>query len=454
MVLRRILAGAAAGVLAVSLCMPAAAAAQQYSPPFELQSQSVCMMNNQTGEVIFEKGGDEQVNPGYITQLMVAILAIENIEDLAGTELTYTFGLQDVLHQLVATGRKVSTGGLTGGETLTAENLLYAMTLQNACDAAMTLADFLGDGSQAKAVELMNQRARDLGATNTNFTNTTGLYEEGNVTTARDMALLTRHALTLPGFLDYCSVRSKEIGPTNKHSSLLESNYNSIGESGGDYYYAAAQGIKTAGNQPEVGYGLVTTATQDGYTYLLAVLGSPRIDAAGKELDTYLNYAETISLYDWVFQAFTVKTLVEKGTTVDSIPVKLSLKKDVCSLVTSEKFTSLVPTELTEESVKLEPVVEEFLSAPVKKNTEVGYARVLVGGEEIGQVTLVTNESIEMSKSLYYWEKVKSVTSSFWFKFTFIFILLLIVLYVALMIIRNRNHRRYGTGRRTPRRRM
>ena len=432
-------------------CAAPAFAAQEYTPPFDLQSGSVCLMNNETGEVIYQKNGDQPVDPGYITQLMVAIMALENIDDLT-TEITYKVYLQDMLYGVSG----VTTGGLVAGETVTADALLYALTLQNACDAALILADYMGDGSLTHFVEMMNERAHELGATNTTFVNPTGLYDEaaGNTTTAEDVAILTRHALTLEGFTDYCEARSKEIGPTNKHNSLIEINYNSISNSQSEYYYAPAQGIKTAGSQSGIGYGLVSTATQDGFTYLLVILDTPTTDSSGAKLSTYYHYTETAALYDWVFSAFTVKTLVEKGVGVADIPVKLSTKKDVCSVVTADKFTALVPAETDAEGVTLEPVMEEFLNAPVTKGDKVGYARIMMGGEELGRVDLVANEDIEQSRMLYYWSKVQSFFGSFWFKFFFLFILLLLGLYIALMIIRNRNHRKYGTGRRRPRRRM
>lgn len=184
----------------------------------------------------------------------------------------------------------------------------------------------MGDGSLTHFVEMMNERAHELGATNTTFVNATGLYEAsgGNTTTAEDVAILARHALTLDGFLDYCEARSMEIGPTNVHSSLVEINYNSISNTQSEYYYAAAQGIKTAGSQEGIGYGLVSTATQDGFAYLLVILDTPTADSSGADLTTYYHYTETAALYDWVFDAFTVMTLVEEGTPVADIPVRLS----------------------------------------------------------------------------------------------------------------------------------
>ena len=440
-------------VICLFACTMTAFAAQEYTPPFELESGSVCLMNSETGEIIYQKNGDQPVDPGFITQLMVAIMALENIDDLS-TEITYKVYLQDMLYGVSG----ATTGGLVAGETVTADGLLYALTLQNACDAALILADYMGDGSLTHFVEMMNERAHELGATNTTFVNATGLYEAsgGNTTTAEDVAILARHALTLDGFLDYCEARSMEIGPTNVHSSLVEINYNSISNTQSEYYYAAAQGIKTAGSQEGIGYGLVSTATQDGFTYLLVILDTPTADSSGADLTTYYHYTETAALYDWVFDAFTVMTLVEEGTPVADIPVRLSTQKDVCSVIAADRFTALVPTETDVAGITLEPVLnQEYLDAPVTKGDTVGYARIMMGGEELGQVELVANEDIEQSRMLYYWSRVQSFFGSFWFKFFFIFLLILLGLYIALMVIRNRNHRRYGTGRRRrPRRRM
>ncbi len=434
-------------LLLVSAALNLVSVAAGYSPPFDLQSEAVYMVNLDTDKVIFEKNADKKMYPASLTKIMTVILALENIEDLDGTTIPLKLYIQDALY-----GKKVSLGGIWYNEEVSARGLLYATMLQSANEAAMMLADYVGDGSIGRFVEMMNDKARELGCTGTNFASANGLHDENNYTTAKDMAIIARYAMGLPEFMEIATTTTQDIGPTSKQASLIQHTTNKLMVKSSPYYYAPIRGIKT-GTLPEAGYCLVSSASKDGFTYLMVLMGAPINDASGKPYEQELHFVETKKIYEWAFDTFRVKTLLEKGKLVAEIPVELSMEKDSVALVSAERFSSLVPSDIEASSVQLLPDIPESIQAPIKKGDEVGSVRLMLAGEEMGRVVLLANETIELSKPLYYWNKVKLFFGSFWAKFTIIFAGLLLLLYITLMIIRNHNHRKYGTGTRRRRRR-
>jgi D-alanyl-D-alanine carboxypeptidase (penicillin-binding protein 5/6) len=288
---------------------------------------------------------------------------------------------------------------------------------------------------------MMNDRAKELGCTGTNFVNPNDLHDENHYTTARDMAKIAAHAMTIPEFVEIVNTVSMEIGPTNRHDSLVEITTNKVIVPGSSYYNPLVSGIKT-GTLDEAGRCFVSTATKDGFTYLLVLMGAPLYDADGSFMDTMVNFEETNKLYDWVFDSFKVKTIMEKGRYIADIPVRLSYEKDVVGLVSDQRLTALIPTDVEVSSIQLIPDLPESVDAPVKKGDKIGSVKLVLAGEELGQADLVANDSVEMSKLLYYYDQAMIILGGFWAKFALIFVVLSIITYITLMIVMNKHSRK------------
>lgn len=424
--------------LVMVLCAVPAQAA--YTPDFDLQSETVLLVNMDTGKVMYEKNADAKVYPASLTKIMTAILALENIEDLDGTKIALKQYIQDMLY-----GKNASLGGILLGEEVSARGLLYASMLQSANEASLMLGDYMGDGSLAQFAEMMNEKAKELGCTGTNFVNPNGLHDDNHYTTARDMAKIAAYAMSIPEFVEIVNTVSMDIGPTNRHDQLVQITTNKVIVPNSIYYNPAVSGIKT-GTLDEAGRCFVSTATKDGFTYLLVLMGAPLYDENGKFLDTMVNFEETNKLYDWVFDSFKVKTVMEKGRYIADIPVRLSYEKDVVGLVSDQRLTALIPTDVETSSVQLVPDLPESIDAPVKKGDKVGSVKLVLAGEELGEVDLVANQSVEMSKILYYYDQAMELLSGFWVKFAVIFVVLLFITYIALMILMNKHSRKRRTS--------
>lgn len=421
-------------------CSPTAAYGATYTPPFDVASEAVYLENLNTGDVLYEKNIDKKMYPASTTKIMTCIMAMELCPDLDGTTVTAKSYLYDEF-----AGINISTGDIRRGETMTMRQLIYAMLLQSANEAASIVGDYLGDGSIPYFAEMMTVRAKELGCTGTNFVNAHGLYDENHYTTAHDMAIMARHAASLPGFLDMASTTYYDVGTTNIHDSLQWNTTNKMMVKGTPYYYEPIKGIKT-GTLEESGKCLVTTASKDGFDYLCVVLGAPLVeDENGRETDN-IAAKDTKALYEWAFGSFSIKPLMEKGSELTEIPLRLGRDVDFIKLASDERFTALVPDEIDASSVVLEYDVPESLTAPVKKGERVGTARLILAGEEIGSVPLVTTSAQERSELLYWIDKGKTLMMSYWFKFGVIFVVAFIILYIILMVTRNRQKRRREQG--------
>lgn len=410
-----------------------------YDPGFEVRSESVYIENVDTGTVVYEKNADQKMFPASLTKIMMAIVVLERVKDLDNESTTLKLYIQDMLY-----GTGASLGGIRLGEEVSIRGLLYAALIQSANEAALMLADYVGDGSIAYFVQMMNQKALELGCTGTNFANPNGLHDENNYTTARDMAIICKYAMQNPTFAEIVSTTTKDIGPTNVHQQLVETNTNKMLFSNSEYYYAPIQGIKT-GTLPEAGRCFASQATKNGYTYVCVVLGSPQTEADGSATTpAMLNFFETRKLYEWAFENFSVRTVVERGEELTEVPVRFSFKTDHVTLATDEQCTTLMPADLQVSSVQYIYDLPERIDAPVEKGQVVGTLRLILADEEIGTVPLIATDSIEASKFLTFLGWFENAIHSFWLKFVMIAVILLLTVYIYLFVRINRRKRRRG----------
>ena len=449
--MKRLAAAVLASFLILTLSQPALAQGARRSPNRPINSEIVYLFNMDEGLVIYERGSNQTAYPASLTKIMTAILAIENVPDLR-TIVTYPTYVQNYLFDYqVRYGVAISLAGMRAGEEMPMSSLLHGLMLQSGNEIAMIIADHVG-GGQDEFVEMMNARARQLGATNTNFTNATGLPDPEMVTTARDMAIITRHAIGLPGFMDIASVSTYIAGPTNIHNRLEWNTTVHMQVSGSRHFYPHLRGIKT-GTTPQAGRNFVSTATRDGFTYMLILMHAPFLNPeTGTPFEENYAFVDTANIYDWAFDTFRLLPLVERNMTVHEIPLRLNANQDFLRLETADRLTALVPRDIDlATSLTMVFDLPEIVDAPVQRGEHMGYVRLLLYGQQMGRIELLAAETVAASRILVLLEQIREIVGSFWFRFGVIFFLLLIVLYSVLMVVRNKNRRR---GNYRPRRRL
>ena len=358
----------------------------------DTQCHGVLLYDQRTGEVLYEKNADEAMTPASITKIMTAILVLENVEDL-DEEVTIT---EEMLFPL---GNNMD---LQVGEVLTVRQLLNAMLVYSANDAAVALAVHVG-GSEQAFVDMMNEKAAEIGAEHTHYLCPNGFSESwDHVTTPRDLKIIADYALSIEGFTDYTSQPSIKLPATNKSAErefkstnqLLWDDETPIYVNGEERTpkYDGVFGIKT-GMMGNAGYCLVA-GCERGDTRLVAVClrGEDELD----------RFEDSIALFDWAFANFETVQLVEPGMKCGKVRVRggHKVKMDTyCEegvLVTRDISGGKAGADENAEDggneEDYEIVLEEDLEAPLKAGDQVGYISYVKADGTEAQAPVVVRE--------------------------------------------------------------
>ncbi len=284
---RRVAALALALCFALPLFAPRAAAAAATPPG--VAAGAYVVMDSATGQILLAGSADEAKYPASITKILTAGLVLEQV-GLQGAQSEKAVVSQAAIDALIP---RASMVALQPGEELRVIDLLYAAAVESANDAAHVLGEYAA-GDMGAFAERMNQKADELGLTGSRFTNASGQPNARHYTTARDMAVITRWAMSLPGFSDIFSATEYTLPATNKRGAFAMHNSNLIFQSYSSYYCPGVTASKT-GFTDDAGYTLVTTARR-GDTELICVV-----------LDCQYNeqkYEATNALLDYCFNNF------------------------------------------------------------------------------------------------------------------------------------------------------
>lgn len=300
---RRACALAAAVLLAAALGGPGAAFAAEETEP-EPASSAYCVIDADSGQLLLQQNADEAHYPASITKIMTAALVLEACGEDWSPAVTASEAA------IAAVGPGSTMISLRPGETLSLADLLYALMLESANDAANVLAEYV-DGSLDAFVARMNEKARELGMEHTRFVNPSGYHAEGHVTTAHDMARATQWALTVPGFRRLIGTHQRTVPATNLTPYPRElTNDNRLLLPGAQYYEGLIGG--KSGWTPEARYTMVETALRDGCTLIAVVMDCPR--AADR-------YADCALLLDDCFARYRRVTLDTEALELPAVPV-------------------------------------------------------------------------------------------------------------------------------------
>ena len=311
------------------------------------------------------------------------------------------------------------------------------------------LASLIG-GSISKFVDLMNERAAELGCTVTHFDDPNGL-SNNNQTTAYEMFLITQEAISHDFFMAVCNIADVTIPATNASPEREYHNSNSLISSqsvygGNRYLYTGAAGVKT-GYTRAAGYCLISTAEKEGLHFLAVVMGCD--GWLNAHIEDYLNFEDTIKLYDWGFSNFAYRNVIDTSTPVYELDVQYAMDDAKAVLYPQQNLRVLVPRDTTEEDVKLDfKIYETDLIAPVKAGEVYGEAVVSVNGEVFGTVNLVTRDAVELARSEYMKRQLKDFFSNRWVIGIIVMALLVIALYVTLRIRYRKARAKYLEERR------
>jgi D-alanyl-D-alanine carboxypeptidase (penicillin-binding protein 5/6) len=340
-------------------------------PPYEgeLIAKSAILMDAITGKILFEKDPHTQRPPASIAKIMTMILVMEALER---GELT----LDDVM---IASTRAKETGGtqifLDAGDEITVEQAMIGMAVESANDAAIVVAEHLG-GSVEGFVEMMNRRARELGMENTRFVNPTGLPEngEGNMTTAYDVALMSRELLTHSRITTWTTIPwdtqfMGKVYIANKNLKFIRN-------------YPGGDGLKTGWTE-EAGYCLSATALRDDTRMISVVMNTPTYELRTRDAVNLLNYG---------FAHWRSKRLYGRDEVLATVLVDKGRKQRVELVVPREVAVLLEKSDNREVSTVLN--LPKLVKAPLAKGDPVGSLDVKLGDEVLETIDLVAADAV------------------------------------------------------------
>ncbi len=365
----------------------------------EIVGKYAYAMNLNSGSVIYEKNSREAAFPASTVKLMTAIVAYENIESL-DAEIVAS---EEAIRKTSGANVKIKAGSV-----YTAKELLNALLIEGANDAALVIADYVA-GGEAEFCKLMNKKAKELGAVDTHYDNVTGFHVDSTVTTARDTGIIAQYFYYIPELFKMSNTtRNADCDKFRvlvNRNLLISRGYND------DYYYSAADGM-SAGSTPEGGHCVVSTVTAaDNQIYLCVVLGS--------EEKNNVNYAykDIRKIFDFCRENFSYQTVSSTKNVVCELPVNNAVDVDHIALFPLEDVKMLLPNELDfSGDISIEQRVSvDSVDAPVNKLDEFGELVVKYKSETIiGRTKLVSDVSVDKSNVLYFISRVKSIVLSKW----------------------------------------
>lgn len=352
-----------------------------YAEGLNLTAESAILIDMDTGQILYEKNPHLKLHPASTTKIMTGILAIENgnLNDVVTVDEETPYVI------------KGSHIALEPSEKLTLKDLLYALLIESANDSALVIAKHIA-GTAEEFAKMMNDKAKELGALNTNFINPHGLTNENHLTTAYDLSLIARYAMKNETFREIVSNYTYTIPPTNKkdesrylksHNELLYSS-KKIAVDGKlvPIKYEGATGIKT-GYTTEAGNCLVASAERNNKRLIAVVLKS-----TGNEM-----FSDIHKLFNYGFENFDKVTLATRNEFIQNFQVKNG-KLPIVPGVIKNDFSYYIPKDSIDKiTQKIE--VDEKLKAPIQEGQIIGKVNYFLDGKLVGSADIVSTISIE-----------------------------------------------------------
>lgn len=351
----------------------------------ELKSPSAILMEASTGQVIYEKDADTSLHPASITKIMTLILIFDAIKD-------GKIGLDD---EVTVSEYAASMGGsqvfLEAGEKQTVDTMIKCISMASANDACVAMSEYIA-GTESAFVAKMNERATGLGMNNTNFVNCCGLDTDGHMSTAHDIALMSRELITkYPQIHDYSTIwmdtiihstrrGDSEFGLTNTNKLIKQ--------------YEWATGLKT-GSTGLAKCCLSASANKDGIDLIAVIMAAP---------DSKTRFAEAVNLLNYGFN--TCDIYKDDGMPLlENIRISKG-KKDYVNCRYEKEFSYMFINPVNHEDISKELHINENIAAPVYEGDTIGTLEYYYNGEKIGSVNVISSENIEKADFLTQIKKV------------------------------------------------
>lgn len=335
--------------------------------PLHLESGSAILMDQNSGQILYEHNIHEQLRPASVTKIMSILLVMEALDS----------GQIKLEDKVPCSERASSMGGsqiwLTTSETLTVNDMLKCMCVVSANDCTVAMAEYLC-GSTDAFVSKMNQRAKELGMNDTCFKNCHGIDEDGHITSAYDIALMSRELLNNhPNITKYTTIWMDSI--RDGKSELV--NTNKLVRN-----YEGCTGLKTGSTSLAL-YNLSASATRDNLSLIAVIMKAPT---------TALRFSEAKSLLDYGFKNYSSAELSKHGEIVKTINIEKGVESTI-NAVFSENRSCLIKKG-EESKISQEISVPDSISAPISKGDKIGEIKYFYDGNQIASSNIVSDKTV------------------------------------------------------------
>ncbi len=379
----------------------------EHKPAFDAASANVFMIELGCGDIIYEKAPDDRATPHSLTQMLTALLAIEETEDLAA----------DVASPVTL------DNGEEGETSYTMEQLLRYIILDSNTPAAQLIAFAVGGGDQNKFISRLNERARGLGTNSTNFSDASGEGGSNNYTTARDIAMIASKVYENGLYMSIAGEAEYHLPSSDTHEEDTIENENGVENTADELtYLEGARAIKySVGSDGTT--NLVCVMEQNGMKLLLVLLGAPGDGSV---------YTDAKGLFEWALSTCKLVQSPKAGEPVTEVAVGEGFMQDSLPLSLTKKLDSIIPKSAVVDDVYVLCRVPATITTTVRKGDVVGVADILYENELLLSVGLVADKAVTEKGAAPPWATV------------LLTILAVIVgLFVLLVIIRQINMMRY-----------
>ncbi len=349
----------------------------------EIKAKSAILMDYHTGEIIYEKNPHDRLPPASISKIMTLLLGMEALES----------GKIKLEDEVRISAHASKMGGsqlwLEEGETQTVENLFKAICLRSANDASVALAEHIA-GSEMAFVKMMNEKAKELGMENSNFTNATGLPHENQYVSAYDVAKMSRELMKHEKIREWLTIYMDEIKvgkKKDKVQSLVNTNRLVID-------YEGTTGIKT-GSTNEAGFCLSASAKRGNLQLIAVVMGSETSKS---------RFEESIKLLDYGFANYDSILIGKKRETISKVLVHKGMEEYVEAVLERDGYI-LVPKGKG-SNISKEIVLPEFVESPIDEGEEIGHLIISLEGKEVDKIRLVSKHHIDRANLKSMFKKV------------------------------------------------
>lgn len=355
--------------LCLSLVVSIMLASTAFGVELPIKADSAVLIEAHSGKILYEKDMHKISYPASMTKLMTLVLAAEAIDD----------GKIKLTDMVTASDNAASYGGsqifLASGEKLTLKDMLLGVSLASGNDASVAVAEYIA-GTHEAFVEMMNQKAAELGLKNTHFVNCNGLHDPEHYTTAYDFAQLGLYALKLPLIKELCTVKHYRIREETSKPFQYDNKNKLL------WTYPGTDGFKT-GWTVDAKYCLTATCERNGLRFVSVVMGTPVKSG---------HFADTKILYDWGYSQFLFKKFYQAGAVLGIVAVGKGTADSVAAV--PESNVGLTVPKGEDKDLYTQIVLEPIINSPVGKGEPIGHVSIMRNEEVLQRINLVAAEDV------------------------------------------------------------